>query len=873
MNSAQIRQAFLDYFAQQKSAVVASSSLIPAEDPTLLFTNAGMNQFKDCFLGKEKRSYNRATSIQKCVRAGGKHNDLDQVGYTERHLTFFEMMGNFSFGDYFKDDAIRFAWELLTEKYKLDKSKLFISVYKNDDEAYEIWNKKMGVPTERIIRLGEKDNFWQMGDTGPCGPCTEIYVDQGAEEGCRAADCLPGCFCSRYTEIWNLVFMQFDRQPSGELKPLAKPGVDTGMGFERLCMIMQGVKNVFKIDSFQELINFLVKTTGAQYQGKDGETQAAFHVLADHIRSTSLLIADGCSPANEGRGYVLRKIIRRAALFAQKLSNDRKLFSKLAAFFIDQMKEVYPELQTNRGLIISVLDSEIERFADNLVNGQGILDRYMEEQRKQSSKEITGAQAFKLYDTYGFPLEITRIIAERNSFTIDNDGFEVEMKKQQDQSGKKVKGGGTEYEIPDHMNTVFVGYETLVNQSPIQYALKLDGYAWLSTKESPFYVECGGQVNDNGWVMINGENYPVLDLAKAGDTFKPAVMVKIATTSTNGKLLGDLTVGMTVTNTVDMKVRPHTVKNHTATHMLQAALIQILGPQVKQAGSLVNDKYLRFDFSHHKAMTHEEIIATENLVNAKIQENIKTNIMNATLAEAKQKGVISFFGEKYNPESVRIVEIPGFSAELCGGTHAPSTGIIGAFKIISEVALSTGTRRMVAITGPEALKSYQLSFDIAKALSTQFKVKPEEILTSIEKQQQQLIEAQRTIKHLRQHMIKTSAAGWAAEMTHEHGIPFLYLSIEEFAGDELKTICQELEKYTPGFYVIINKPQPKVAAFNFYLHVSGAVQANVDLKKCAEWLRTAHNLKGGGSGGFLQGGGTQVPEHFRQAIVGWLGSK
>lgn len=880
MNSAQIRQAFLDYFKKQGHTAVTSSSLIPAEDPTLLFTNAGMNQFKDCFLGKEKRSYVRATTIQKCVRAGGKHNDLDQVGYTERHLTFFEMMGNFSFGDYFKDDAIKFAWELLTNVYKLPKERLYISVYKKDDDAYEIWNKKMGVPADHLVRLGEKDNFWAMGDTGPCGPCSEIYVDQGVQEGCGRKDCQPGCDgtatvtnCSRFTEIWNLVFMQFDRQADGELKPLAKPGVDTGMGFERLCMIMQGVKNLFKIDAMQELIEFMVRTTSTQYQGKDLEDQAAFHVLADHIRSTSLLIADGCSPSNDGRGYVLRKIIRRAALFAQKLSSDKKLFSKLASFFIDQMKNVYPELEVNRGLIISVLDSEVERFAENLITGQHILDRYMDEQRKTGSTQITGSQAFKLYDTYGFPLEITRIIAERNKFTIDSDGFEVEMKKQQDQSGKKVKNAGTEYEVPAGMHTTFVGYETLTNQSKIQYSLICGDHAWLSTVESPFYVECGGQVNDEGWVIIDGENYPLLNLAKAGDTFKPAIMVKIATTSKNGRKLSELNVGTIVTNTVDANIRPHTVKNHTATHMLQAALIQVLGPQVKQAGSLVNDTYLRFDFSHHKAMTSDEIVAVENLVNAKIQENIQTNIQYTDLDSAKKKGIIAFFGEKYNPESVRVVEIPGFSAELCGGTHAPSTGIIGAFKIISDVALATGTRRMVAITGPEAIKAFQQSFDITKQLSTHFKVKPEEVVAAIERQQQQLNDAQKTIKQLRQHMIKTSSAGWAAEMTHEHGVPFLYLAIEEFGGDELKTICQELEKYTPGFYVIINKPQPKAPAFNFYLHVSNVVQPQVDLKKCAEWLRTAHNLKGGGNAMFLQGGGNELPVHFRTAIVGWLGSK
>lgn len=873
MNSAQIRQAFLDYFVKQGHTAVSSSSLIPAEDPTLLFTNAGMNQFKDCFLGKEKRSYVRATSVQKCVRAGGKHNDLDQVGYTERHLTFFEMMGNFSFGDYFKQDAIKFAWELLTDKYKLSKEKLYISIYKNDDEAFEIWNKQVGVPAERIIRLGEADNFWQMGDTGPCGPCTEIYVDQGAGEGCGNKDCLPGCSCSRFTEIWNLVFMQYDRQPSGELKPLAKPGVDTGMGFERLCMIMQGVKNVFKIDTFQDLVNFVVKTTGTEYQGQDLETQAAFHVLADHIRSTSLLIADGCSPSNEGRGYVLRKIIRRAALFAQRLSDDRKLFSKLAMYFIEQMKNVYPELEINRTLIISVLDSEIERFADNLISGQNILDRYMEEQRKAGSTQITGSQAFKLYDTYGFPLEITQIIAERNKFKVDVAVFEVEMKKQQDQSGKKEKGAAVEYELPAGMNTVFVGYETLSNQSSIQYMTMMGDYAWLSTKESPFYVECGGQVNDDGWVVVGEEKYPVLDLAKAGDTFKPAIMVKIAATSVTGKKLPVLKAGDAVSSLVNPAIRPNTVKNHTATHMLQAALIQVLGPQVKQAGSLVNDKYLRFDFTHHKAMSAEEIAAVENLVNAKVQENIKTNIQYTSLADAKKQGVISFFGEKYNPESVRIVEIPGFSAELCGGTHAPATGIIGAFKIVSDVALATGTRRMVAITGTEAVKSYQLTFDITKTLSNQFKVKQEEVLGAVERLQQQLIEAQKTVKQLRQSMVKANAISWAKQITTEHGVPFLYLMLEEYAADELRAICQEIEKQTPGFYVVINRPQPKGQAFNFYFHVSNALASSVDLKKCAEWLKATHSLKGGGNAVALQGGGIELPIDFRQSIIDWLGVK
>ena len=869
MNALEIRKKYLDFFEKHNHTVVASSSLIPAQDPTLLFTNAGMNQFKDCFLGKEKRAYVRAASMQKCVRAGGKHNDLDQVGYTERHLTFFEMMGNFSFGDYFKQDAINFAWNFLTKEVGLPADKLYPSVFNTDEETFQIWHKEIGIPENRITRLGEKDNFWQMGDTGPCGPCTEIYIDQGAGEGCQKPTCAPGCDCSRFTEIWNLVFMQFDRQQDGTLLPLAAKGVDTGMGFERLCMVMQKKKNIFHGDSLQELIRFVERETGVVYATSTEHVTAAFHVLADHVRSSSLLIADGCSPANDGRGYVLRKIIRRAALFAQKLSDDKKLFSKLATYFIEQMGSVFPELVAGKKLIISLLDAEIERFAENLINGQAIFMRYLEDAKKQGTTLISGEQCFKLYDTYGFPPEVTRVMALERGFTVDFVGFEKEMEKQQNQSGKKDATKQAEYQLADGMTTKFVGYETLEQKSNVQYASMHGDYAWLSTQESPFYVECGGQVNDSGWVVINDNNYPLLDLQKAGDVFAPAIMVKISTKATDGTMLKHLAVGDCVTSRVDAAIRPSTVKNHTATHMVQAALITILGGHVKQAGSLVNDKYLRFDFNHHKAMTAQEIEQVENLVNAKIQENIPTNIFQSTLEEAKKAGVISFFGEKYNPAQVRVVQIPNFSAELCGGTHASATGIIGAFKITSDTALAAGTRRIVAVTGPEALRYFQQSFSSVKVLSERFKAKPEEVVQAVDKQEKQLDDALSQIKTLKKQLLKASLPLWVAGMQQEHGVPFVHIELDDAAHDDMRAVCQELEKQKPGVYVLTAKQGDR---YNFLVYAGKGLARTVNLKKLSDCLKDTLDLKSGGSQAMIQGGAPQLPAQFKQTVVTWLGT-
>jgi len=876
MNSFEIRQKFLDYFARNGHTIVQSSSLIPAQDPTILFTNAGMNQFKDIFLGKEKRSYVRATSSQKCVRAGGKHNDLDQVGFTERHLTFFEMLGNFSFGDYFKKEAINYAWEFLTKDIGLNPNILYISVYKDDNEAYDLWHKTIGIPESRMVRLGEKDNFWQMGDTGPCGPCSEIYVDRGPDRGCKQPGCAPGCDCSRFTEIWNLVFMQYDRQTDGQLIPLKSPGVDTGMGLERLCMIVQNKDLIFNADMFEVLIKKIEELTGVSYEQagqkanlEDTNRKAAFHVLADHVRSISLLIADGCSPSNDGRGYVLRKIIRRAALFTQKLTPNPKTFVKLAETFIASMSPVFPELTVNKTLILNILENEVDRFSQNLIQGQHILDKYIEENKKSGKTKLSGDQIFKLYDTYGFPPELTHLIAREKGFDTDPTGFQEAMLKQQEQSGKKSSDQSGQLVIPENITTTFVGYETLESTSKIIFVQQEQENIWIITQESPLYVECGGQVNDQATVTINNVTYTVVDLQKVGDMHNPAIAAKLAITGAD-KNISPVKVGDSAHILVNAQTRANTVKNHTATHLLQAALIQILGPQVKQAGSLVNDKYLRFDFSHHEALTPEQIVSIEDLVNQKIQEDIHTKIFNTSLDDAKNKGVIAFFGEKYNPENVRVVQIPGFSAELCGGTHATSTGIIGSFKITSDVALATGTRRLVAITGPEALKLFQQSFSTIKKLSEEFKAKQEDVLSSVQKLQQNYLEALSHIKQLKKQACKAQIPAWAQDIKNIGTTPFLYLETDDLNPDEMRMIAQELEKITPGFYVLINKDSQDKNKFGFFGYVSKKYETQVNLKNFSQFLKDAFQLRGGGSTTMIQGGGTLVPSNFKQEVMKWV---
>ncbi len=663
MKSLEIRKKFFDFFKKLKHEEVPSSSLIPAQDPTLLFTNAGMNQFKDLFLGKEKRSYKKAVSIQKCMRAGGKHNDLQNVGFTNRHLTFFEMMGNFSFGDYFKKQALAYAWEFLTKDLKIPAEKLYVSVYKDDQESYDIWIKEIGLSPDRVIRLGAKDNFWQMGDTGPCGPCSEIFYDLGPPAGKEGWH--EGYDEDRYIEIWNNVFMQYNRQPDGTDLELTQKGVDTGMGLERLCSIMQDVPSVYETDLFMPIIEKIEELTGKKYSSyakatadKDSsEIKAAMRVLADHVRASCLAIADGGAPASDGRGYVLRKIIRRAALFERKLTN-KSIFPQLAQFFINFMSPIYPELKVNEKLIVEILKTETEKFAHNLERGYAIVLDYIS--KNKDKKIISGDQAFKLYDTYGFPLELVLVIAGEHGFTVDEDGFESEMEKQRAQSGKKTKKH--EVQLDPSIATKFTGYDELETQAIILAIIKDNELVnsaqkgeeiWIVPTKTPFFVECGGQVNDVGTVEFGDQKTSLIDLKKIDG----AIAIKIIAPV-------DINVSDEIEQVVQSGNRIDIMNNHTATHLLQAALKQLLGNQVKQAGSVVNADYLRFDFTYHQALTPEQIKWLEDIVNEKIRANIPVSVENSTLKDAVGRGVLAIFGEKYNPEDVRVIDVPGLSAEL-----------------------------------------------------------------------------------------------------------------------------------------------------------------------------------------------------------------
>jgi len=862
MKSPEIRKKFFEFFKKHGHQQVESSSLIPAQDPTLLFTNAGMNQFKDLFLGKEKRSYNRAVSIQKCMRAGGKHNDLDNVGFTKRHLTFFEMMGNFSFGNYFKKEAIRYAWDFLTNEMGLPKEKLHATVFETDDESYDLWMKETEVPKERIHRLGAKDNFWQMGDTGPCGPCTEIHLDRGPEFGCK--DCGPECDCDRYLEIWNLVFMQFDRQPDGTDKPLKQTGVDTGMGLERLCVAMQNCDSVFETDLFANTLQKIELVSGVNYKKSDDQLKAAFHVLADHIRASSLLISDGCAPSNEGRGYVLRKVIRRAALFAQKLS-PKKFFPELAHVVVKDLGDIYPDLKTNEALIVKVLDSEVEKFSANLVRGQKILDDFFK--ANQKSKLITGPQAFKLYDTYGFPFELTNLMAQENGFSVDKDGFEKEMAQQQAQSGKKEQET-PKIKLDESVQTTFTGYEELgagAKVTAIVYENKVTKQApagktcWIITDKTPFYAASGGQEADTGWVIFKDTKTPVLAIEK----FDEAVGLQIKTPV-------DVKTGDTVTLAVDGKHRADTTKNHTATHMLQSALINLFGKHIKQSGSLVTPEYLRFDFTYHENLNEQQIAQVENLVNEKIMENIPLQTTITTHKDATNRGVIAFFGDKYNPEAVRVVEVPGFSAELCGGTHVHHTGDIGCFKIIEVSALSAGHRRIVAVTGPQALKLFQENFNGMKKLSQDFKVQREEVLSAVQKQKEHIKKLQSQIKQFKKQELKTKLPEWEKQITETQGIPSLFIPLDGYANEELRQISKHLMQKKPGFYFLISSMNGKSI---FLCTVAEQFADKVDLKNFATQLKENFGLRGGGDKTTLQGGGGKFDAKLKTFVHDWLAKK
>jgi alanyl-tRNA synthetase len=739
MTGSEIREKFLQFFKDRGHAVVASSSLIPKDDPTLLFTNSGMVQFKNLFLGKEDRGYRRAASSQKSVRAGGKHNDLENVGYTARHHTFFEMLGNFSFGDYFKKEAIEWAWDFLTGVMGLPKERMLITIYRDDDEAFEIWNKKMGIPADRIFRLGEKDNFWMMGETGPCGPCSEIIYDQGPETGCGRPECSVECDCDRFLELWNLVFTQFDRDAEGKFHPLPKPNIDTGMGLERLAAVIQGVKSNYECDLFREILQAIGRLSGRTYgDGREGDV--SMRVIADHCRSVTFLIGDGILPSNEGRGYVLRRILRRAARHGKLLGMDKPFLHDLVPVVIEKMKNPYSDLPDKESYIRKVVFNEEQRFMETLDGGLRILNEEMERLRKEGKDTLPGGVVFKLYDTFGFPTDLTADAAKASGFGTDMAGFEKAMEIQREKARESWKGSGEEAVSDVYhglsakgISNTFVGYEGVTeavarvtailrkNEEVPTLREGENGEVFVDT--TPFYGEVGGQIGDAGIIEGSEAVFDVWDTQKPLDTLFTHI----------GKMKkGELHVGDTVVMKVDVKARRATEAHHSGTHILQAALKQVLGDHVKQSGSLVNTERLRFDFTHFSRIEDEEMERVERIANAHIRDNEPVVTRVLPKEEAFQTGATAVFDEKYGDE-VRLVQMGDFSKELCGGTHVRRTGDLGFLKVLNESSVAAGVRRIEAVTGEEAVKYFRKVEGELRKASALLKTSPLEISERVDR--------------------------------------------------------------------------------------------------------------------------------------------
>ncbi|EOI5730587.1 alanine--tRNA ligase [Cronobacter malonaticus] len=854
-STAEIRQAFLDFFHSKGHQVVASSSLVPNNDPTLLFTNAGMNQFKDVFLGLDKRNYSRATTAQRCVRAGGKHNDLENVGYTARHHTFFEMLGNFSFGDYFKHDAIQYAWELLTgaQWFNLPKDRLWVTVYETDDEAYEIWEKEVGIPRERIIRIGDNkgapyasDNFWQMGDTGPCGPCTEIFYDHGdhiwgGPPGSPEED------GDRYIEIWNIVFMQFNRQADGTMEPLPKPSVDTGMGLERIAAVLQHVNSNYEIDLFQKLIKAVANVTGAT-----DLSNKSLRVIADHIRSCAFLIADGVIPSNENRGYVLRRIIRRAIRHGNMLGAKDTFFYKLVGPLVDVMGAAGEELKRQQAQVEQVLKTEEEQFARTLERGLALLD---EELAKLTGDTLDGETAFRLYDTYGFPVDLTADVCRERNIKVDEAGFEAAMEEQR-RRARESSGFGADYNAMIRVDgaSEFKGYDQTELTAKVT-ALFVDGksveqvtagqQAVVVLDETPFYAESGGQVGDKGELKGNGFTFTVNDTQKYGQAIGHI-----------GELAsGVLKVGEGVKAEVDHARRDRIRLNHSATHLMHAALRQVLGTHVAQKGSLVNDKGLRFDFSHFEAMKPEEIRKVEDLVNAQIRRNlpIETNVMD--LEAAKAKGAMALFGEKYE-DRVRVLSMGDFSTELCGGIHASRTGDIGLFRIVSESGTAAGVRRIEAVTGEGALSLVHAQNDRLNELSHLLKSDSQTLNDKVRAMVERTRQLEKELQQLKEQQAAQESANLSSKAVDIKGVKLL---VSELAGVEpkmLRTMVDDLKNQLGSSVIVLaTVAEGKVSL------IAGVSKDVTDRVKAGELVGMIAQQVGGKGGGrpdMAQAGGSDA---------------
>ena len=806
MKANDVRSKFLEYFNGHGHRKVSSSSLVPQDDPTLLFTNAGMNQFKRIFTGDEKRDYNRATTSQKCVRAGGKHNDLENVGYTARHHTFFEMLGNFSFGDYFKEGAIEFAWELLTKVYGLPADRLYATVYTDDDEAYGLWQKVAGIPTARIYRLGEKDNFWSMGDTGPCGPCSEILIDQGDHMGCGQPDCAPGCDCDRYLELWNLVFMQFERSADGSMKPLPKPSIDTGMGLERISAVCQGVYSNFETDLFTPLIEKVAGMTGIPYiygqelkPGDQGfDTNVSTRVLADHARAVTFLIGDGVRPENLGRGYVLRRILRRAVRHGRKLGLGKPFLAGLTEVIISEMKGAYPELVDNGAYIKQIITSEEERFGETLGAGMNMLGEAIDDLSKKKGTVIDGRLAFKLYDTYGFPLDLVGDVAREHNLTVDESRFNEAMAEQKAKSRASWKGGAGEDDRVSSLvskltaqgfYTTFSGYDSLIlNETPVSMLIK-DGQevqeankgdeVTIIFEKTPFYAFSGGQAGDAGEIHFPSGLVDVFDVQKApgANVFLHLGVV------TEGNIKASEKAGLEV----DAAHRLATARNHSATHLLHKALREVLGDHVRQAGSLVTADRLRFDFTNPNAVGPENIEKLEKMVNEAIRADYQQNTSVMSMEEATRSGAVALFEERYG-ETVRVVSMGDYSRELCGGTHICTTGQIGAFVILNESSVAAGVRRFECLTGEGAIAHIQNERRLINEISASLKARPEEILERIGRLQSRIKEMEKGGEKK-----SSDTAQLAQKAVEKGGMKLLAAQVEVSDPKEMRVIGDELK--------------------------------------------------------------------------------
>jgi len=853
MNSAQIRDAFLNYFAERGHEKVPSASMIPGNDPTLLFTNAGMVPFKDVFLGTDKRRYDKATSAQRCLRAGGKHNDLENVGYTARHHTFFEMMGNFSFGDYFKKQAIQYAWDFLTKELKLPAEKLWVTVFTEDDEAYDIWVKDIGVPEDRISRIGEKDNFWSMGDTGPCGPCSEVFYDHG-EEVWGGPPGTPEEDGDRYIEIWNLVFMQYNRQADGTLEPLPDPSIDTGMGLERISAIMQNVHSNYEIDLFQALIK-----AAAEIIGTNDLDNKSLRVIADHIRSCSFLITDGVMPSNEGRGYVLRRIIRRAVRHGHLLGAKDTFFFRLVDELARQMGEAYPELEQKKQIIKDALEREEQQFARTLERGLAILS---DEIAELKGNVIPGDVVFKLYDTYGFPVDLTADIAREQELTIDEQGFEQAMSEQR-QRAQQASQFGMDYnqQLKSDNKTAFTGYDDVVGQAKVVELFKdgkpveqlqagENGIVVLS--ETPFYAESGGQIGDKGVLVANGPAFEVTDTQYIGKAIAHHGVAKAA-----------VKLSDSVKAEIDSERRENIKRNHSATHLLHAALRNLLGEHVTQKGSLVEADKMRFDFSHFEPVTTEQLAQLEREVNAQVRANLPLQTQLMAIDEAKEAGAMALFGEKYD-EQVRVVRMGDFSMELCGGTHVKATGDIGLFRITSEGGIASGVRRIEVVTGEAAVRYTQQQQSVLQQIAGELKTEPSSVAEKVQQLQHKFRELERKNEQLQQKLAQQAGGGLIAQAVDINGVKAIIAELDQADPKSLRGLVDDLKNQMGSGIVLLGTANGDKVSL-----IAGVTTDLTSKVKAGDIVNQAANVVGGKGGGrpdMAQAGGS-LPEQLNEALA------